>query len=394
MRVLHVSPYSGEAWAYGGIPRVVEALTDGLAALGHAVTVCTTDVLDASSRLSGGGPRRPWVIQRSSGVEVRIFPNASNRLAYHQQLFLPVGLRTFLKRHVTEVDVAHLHACRNVPGALAAAALTRARVPYVLAPNGTAPNIERRHVAKHVFDALWGTRVLRGAARVLAVTRAERAQLQGLGVPEAAIRQLPNPVDLTAADQPVPRGDFRRRWGLGDGPLIVFLGKLTPRKRVDVLLRAFAARATREARLVIAGNDMGSRAMLEALAVSLGISRVVTFTGLLRGSERLAALADADVVVYPSAHEIFGLVPCEALLAGTPVVVADDSGCGEILGTLPGVATVRVGDVEGLSRAMDGLLARGETGRDAARRGGDAVRQQFAPATVCAGLEAIYAELL
>src|SRR5438132_846343 len=157
LRILHVAPYSGEAWAYGGIPRLLRTLTRGLSRRGHRVTVCTTDARDASTRL-------PSLTSSSDGVEVRIFRNLSNSLAYHLQLFLPLGFEQYMKQHARRFDVAHLHAYRNLPGVMAAYHLRRAGVPYVLAPNGTAPRIERRQLAKRIFDALEGGRVLRGAA--------------------------------------------------------------------------------------------------------------------------------------------------------------------------------------------------------------------------------------
>ena len=395
MRVLHVSPYSGDAWAYGGIPRVVEALTDGLAARGHEVTVCTTDVADATSRLQRPGRRwKPWSARRPSGVRVRIFPNASNRLAYGQQLFLPVGFRRFLRAEASQYDVAHVHACRNFPGSMAAAAFERAGVPYVLAPNGTAPIIERRYLAKRAFDLFWGRRVMRGAARVIAVTGAERTQFQRLGIRDEAIRYLPNPVDLPEAVGPRVRGGFRGQFGIGTEPLIVFLGKLTPRKRVDVLIRALQRVSDPRTRLVIAGNDMGSRRELEGLVGALALTDRVTFVGLLSGSARLDALADADVVVYPSEHEIFGLVPCEALSVGTPVIVSNDSGCGEILGSLPGVITAPVGDVLALSAAIDVVLGSRVAWRSHASDASSSIRMRFGTPAVCSDLERIYAELL
>jgi glycosyltransferase involved in cell wall biosynthesis len=393
MRVLHVSPFGGDAWAYGGIPRVVEALTDGLATRGHQVTVCTTDVADQFARLAAPGRRwSSWSCQRPSGALVHVFPNVSNRLAYHQQLFLPMGLRRFLRRAASDYDVAHVHACRNFPGTIAASALLEAGIPYVLAPNGTAPNIERRYVAKHVFDLLWGRRVLRGAARVLAVTHAERLQLRALGVRDEKIRQVPNPVHLAVGPVAV-RGAFRRRMGIGSEPLVLYLGKLTPRKRVDVLVRALGTLPDRTARLVIAGNDMGTRADLEALARTTGLSERITFAGLVPGNARLSALADADVVVYPSEHEIFGLVPCEALSMGTPVIVCNDSGCGEILGGLPGVLAVPVGDVPALTGAMSMILGRRNEWRLQTAGAVDSIRSRFSVPTVCAGLESVYAEI-
>jgi glycosyltransferase involved in cell wall biosynthesis len=323
-----------------------------------------------------------------------VFPNVSNVLAYRLQLFLPLGLGPFLKEHVRTFDVAHLHACRNVPGAIAASHLRRAGVPYVLAPNGTAPILERRRLAKRAFDLLAGRRVLKGAARVLAVSKAEHRQLEALGVPRGAIRLIPNPVDLDEFRSPLERGRFRKRFGFGAESLVLFLGHLTPRKRVDVLVRAFAQLRRPGARLVIAGNDMGTGAALRSLARTLEIDQQTIFTGLLRAEERLEALADADVVVYPSEHEIFGLVPLESLLAGTPVIVSDDSGCGEIVGEVGGGIVLPPGDVDAFRLALDRVLLEPSRWRVAAADASRRVRNAYGADVVCEQLERVYDEMV
>src|SRR6476660_1854603 len=156
LRVLHVTPYSADAWAYGGIPRVAATLARGLARRGHQVTICTTDACDGTTRLSIGfsstttsNSARPSTT--TDGVAVRVFPNFSNRLAYRYQAFLPLGLDAFMSDHARRFDVAHIHACRNFPGVIAARHLRRHKIPYVLAPNGTAPLIERRRLLKRGF---------------------------------------------------------------------------------------------------------------------------------------------------------------------------------------------------------------------------------------------------
>src|SRR5437764_7376303 len=107
LRILRVAPYGEAAWAYGGIPRVVGALTRGLALRGHAVTVCTTDAFDQRMRLPVSRGRTED--DNREGVSQHVFPNLSNRLAYHQQGFFPIGFRDYLRRHVVDFDVAHLH---------------------------------------------------------------------------------------------------------------------------------------------------------------------------------------------------------------------------------------------------------------------------------------------
>ena len=132
---------------------------------------------------------------------------------------------------------------------------------------------------------------------------------------------------------PIPSGRLRARVGCGRAPVVLYLGKLTPRKRVNLLVEAFSKARREDARLVVAGNDMGSLTTIQGAARQHQVQDRTYYTGLLTGRERLEALADADVVVYQSDHEVFGLVPLEAVLCGTPVIVADDSGCGDPRGS-------------------------------------------------------------
>jgi glycosyltransferase involved in cell wall biosynthesis len=277
---------------------------------------------------------------------------------------------------------------------LAARHLRSAGVPYVCAPNGTAPLIERRRLQKWAYDRLIGSRDLPGAQAVIAVTDAERRQLEALGVAADRIRVVPNPVDLDEHAALIARGRFRAAHRLGAGRVVLFLGKLTPRKRVDVLIDAFASGVGADARLVIAGNDMGAGPALVDQARVRGVAERVTFTGLLSAECRLEALADADVVVYPSADEIFGLVPLDALLVGTPVVVADDSGCGEIIRQIGGGIVAPLGNAGALAEAIRHVLDAPDRWRQAASDAALQVRSRFSGAAVAEQLDAIYRDVL
>ena len=138
---------------------------------------------------------------------------------------------------------------------------------------------------------------------------------------------------------------------------------------------------------------MGSEAHVRAVAAAAGSSTRIIFTGLLEGAARLELLADADVVVYPSQHEIFGLVPLEALLAGTPVVVAGDSGCGEVVAAMGGGLVVD-GDAESIRSAMAHILASPAHWREAAAQAARRVRARYAPDVVCAQLESVYRDVM
>jgi glycosyltransferase involved in cell wall biosynthesis len=213
------------------------------------------------------------------------------------------------------------------------------------------------------------------------------------GIDRDRVSIVPNPLDLREFADIPDRESFRHRYNLGKGRIVLLLGKLTPRKGADLLLDAFDRIPDTSARLLIAGNDMGVSVLRRVkVEASTGAGRIVRI-GLLRGRERLEALASADVVVYPSRHEVFGLVPIEALLCGTPVVVSNDSGCGEIIGRIGGGHAVPHGDRESLAKAIESILNAPSVWRPRAIAAGRRVRELFAADVVCAQLEAVYADI-
>ena len=120
------------------------------------------------------------------------------------------------------------------------------------------------------------------------------------------------------------------------------------------------------------------------------------FVGLLEGRDRLDALAAANVVLYPSRHEVFGLVPLEALLCGSPVIVCNDSGAGEVIGRVGGGEVVPVDDVDSLAYAIASMLdvVSNASWRNRARMAGRMVRQLFDADVICERLEAVYREVI
>jgi glycosyltransferase involved in cell wall biosynthesis len=399
LRILHVTPYYEEAVAYGGIPRVAAALSRGLARRGHSVTVWTTDARDAERRLEPPpdrpGPSAAWSAKGPDGVEMRVFPNASNRLAYRRQLFLPRGLRALARLEAGRFDIAHIHGHRHVPGALAAAALARAGVPYVVEPHGAATFSGGPRLAKRLFDATLGRGVLEGARRVLAVSRVERARLDAAGLPEAKLRIVPNPISLEQAGGEADAGSppIRRP---GDPARIAFLGTLQPAKEVDVLVRAVAR--IDGARLIVAGNDLGGKPAIRAAVRAAGLDDRVHFEGLVTGRARRDLLASADVFAYPGRAEVFGLAALEALLCGTPAVVAAGSGCGEVVAEVGGGRLVPPGDPVALASALEALVHERRE-RPAAlaaelARARDRIAARFSPDVAAAAIEAVYEEVL
>jgi glycosyltransferase involved in cell wall biosynthesis len=119
---------------------------------------------------------------------------------------------------------------------------------------------------------------------------------------------------------------------------VLFLGRITYKKRVDLLLEAFrdVHREIPRARLIVAGpDDEALLPKLEQLSRRLGVDRAVTFAGQVQGRQKRSLLDQADAFVLPSTSENFGIGVVEALAAGLPTVAT------------PGVAIAREAAAEG-----------------------------------------------
>ncbi len=376
-----MTPYFPPSWAYGGIPRIAYGLSRELVRQGVAVTVWTTDALDGTDRALVP-PERDL-----DGIRVRVSRNLSNRLAYRQQLFLPAGARRALAG-LGGVDIVHLHGHRHLLNNAAVAWARRRGLPYVMTPNGTLPRHEQKIGLKAIWDLLIAGRIPGGAARLIAVSPAELGQLLRAGHPRERIAQIPNGLMLEEFEDLPARGEFKARWGIS-GRVVAYLGQLSPRKGVEHLAAAFAGGGIPDATLVIGGNDMGALGRARAAA-----DPGVVFTGLLEGRDRLALLVDADVVVYPSTDEVFGLVPFEGLMCGAPVVVGGDCGCGQLIGAAGAGLLTRHADVEGLRTRIRTLLDDPVASRAMVSRGRRYIESKLSFEVVARAHRELYAQVI
>jgi glycosyltransferase involved in cell wall biosynthesis len=347
---------------------------------GWHVTICTTDV---------GTPRSRRAPVEIPGLEICVFRNLFNKLAW-DDITIPLGLASWARHHAHAFDAVHLHGHRH----LGAWWVARARrpSPYVLSPHGTATRIERRIGLKRIFDRAAGDGILQGAARVLAVSDVEASQLLSLGILEEHIARVPNAVDPESI-LPLPgRGAFRKRHGIpADAPVVLFLGRVTRNKRVDVLLRAVAS--IPKVVLVVAGPDGGEICNVRGEAALFKVSSRIRITGALDTERRREALADADVLALPSEQEIFGLASMEGLLAGVAPVVSEGTGCAERIRAWDSGWVIDAGSVDALRNAIEEALHDPEERLRRAALGAEAVRAELAPASVAARILDIYREV-
>lgn len=111
---------------------------------------------------------------------------------------------------------------------------------------------------------------------------------------------------------------------------MLYVGQLIVRKRVDLLLQAFARLERPEARLRLIGQGPEEGA-LQALAQRLGIAERVQFLPGMPNAQTVAAMAQADLLVLPSRFDGWGAVVNEALMVGTPVVCSNRCGASDLI---------------------------------------------------------------
>jgi glycosyltransferase involved in cell wall biosynthesis len=162
--------------------------------------------------------------------------------------------------------------------------------------------------------------------------------LRYLDVDPAKLRLIPEAVDhdlFRPGDADEARHRVRARYGVTK-PFVLFVSSLWPYKNCEGLLRAFAAAKAdlgdRQLVVVGPGRDVEYVATLQALADQLGIGEDVVWVGGVPLEETVHFYRCADVFVYPSFNETFGLPILEAMATGCPVVTSDTSAMPETAG--------------------------------------------------------------
>ena len=382
MNILHIVPYFYPAWSYGGTPRVVFELCRELVKKGHNVTVYTTDVFNKNSRQSAVGSRQSTncIEAEVEGIKIKYFKNISNSLAFNQKVFISPAISKALKKNLKQFDMVHLHEFRTLQNAAAYKYLTKYKIPYVLSAHGSVLRLMGKEFLKMLFDKSIGFKILKSAKRVIAVSNIEVEQYIKMGVERDRISLIPNGINISEFENADKvKGNFRRAYKLSDKKILLFIGRLNAIKGIDFLLNTFAilTKDIKDTILVIAGPDDGYKSEIESRINLLKINDKVLLIDGLYGEDKISAMKDADMFIYPSRHEIFGIAPLEALMCGTPVIVTENCGCADFLREANGGIVVKYQDISGLLDSIQNILDKKEEAKKLASNGMELVQRQF-----------------
>jgi glycosyltransferase involved in cell wall biosynthesis len=340
MRVLHVIP--SLAATCGGPPKVLRQLVSALCSAGGEVDIATTEAnWPASARIPTSSHER--------GVRIFSFPRRAEAWAWAPQL------SEWLQEHAGDYDLIHVHFVFTHLDFAACRAAVRARVPYVVCPHGTLDRwvMWQKPWKKWPYYYAVERRLLRRAAAIHALSEMEARSIArlDLGVPIVIVP----PVTALRATAPVSKAE--------DGPLtVVFLARIHPTKRLDVVLRALAVLRRRGVMIYLEIAGDGPRAWrrrAEKQVRRLGLQEAVTFHGWMLEDGVSEILGRSDLFALPSAHESFGLAVAEGLAAGLPVIISDQVALAADVQAAGAGRVVPVDDADAVADAIQSLCDRG-----------------------------------
>lgn len=376
---------------YGGPVSVLLPLAKAQLESGHEVTIATTNTNYPNGVLCDPG----WGNVSDSLVPV----------LYSSVQFTPLrfsrDLMAYLKRNISQFDIVHINGLYRFPSTYAAWQARRQNIPYIIKPHGSLdPYLYERSSAGHVwlkrlYERLFDLPNLRGASALHFVTEEERrlADYLDLDIPSFVISSA---VDWAKYQRLPPRGALRIRLGLGERPVVLFLGRLHFKKGLDLLISAFSQLRSLapEAQLVIAGpeNDDYGRHVRDWVREH-GLEGSVHFAGSLEGTDVVQAYVDSDVFVLPSYTENFGMTVVEAMACALPVVISDQVNIHAEV-SRAGAGLVTRCDADEVAVAINELLHDPERRRTMGNAGRKLVQAQYTWPSIVDALTDEYTEVI
>ena len=317
-------------WEYpprivGGIARVVHDLSHKLVKNGHDVTVVTYK--------EGDTPE----FENDKGVKVYRVENymikPNNFTDWIMQLnFTLTAKATQIINEQGKFDCIHAH---DWLVAYSAKTLKDSfQIPIVSTIHATEAGRNsgiHDDVQRYINDTEW--LLTYESTEVIVNSNYMKCELQRLfGLPFEKINVIPNGININNFNGITKDYDFRRKYAMDNEKIILYIGRLVYEKGVQHLISAMPKiiNGYDDTKLIIGGKG-GMYDELREQAKNLGIENKVYFTGYLSSKEVQKMYKCADIAVFPSTYEPFGIVALEAMLAGVPTVVSDIGGLNEIV---------------------------------------------------------------
>lgn len=310
-------PYLGAT--YGGTSKIVNELVTSLGKLDISIDLVTTDANDTTNLKV---PLQSWLTFETHRLQY--FP------CWHRRdLVLSSSLARWLMLHVNDYDLVHTHTIFAPIVSFTHWVCRLQNVPYIAAPHGMLEPWALSYKAskKRIYFDWIEKAGLKKASAIQVTATPEGDHVNALGFDQTVL--VHNGLHQQDYETSANLESFYQNFPITRGKTIVlFLGRVDPKKGLDLLAPAFSKVKERfpKAHLVVAGPDsIGFTETAKKYFVQAGCLDAVTFTGMIKGKLKKAALEAASVYVAPSYSEGFSMSVLEGMASSLPCVIT--TGC-------------------------------------------------------------------
>ncbi|MHA1671600.1 MAG: glycosyltransferase family 4 protein [Promethearchaeota archaeon] len=265
----------------------------------------------------------------------------------------------FMVKNNKSIDIVHSHALRSYQEDIGTLYCLAKKKPLVISPHGgIAINWDYRDkIPKMISDKSVGIIKNYLKPHYVAVTKMEIPLIKNLGVDEDHIHFIPHGVNMEIF-KPVDANQLKTKLGLETSKIILYVGRIAKGKGVDKLINIFSQvkKEHKDAKLVIVGDDGGYLSITKLLINKYNLANDVILTGFISKNNLSQYYSMADLVIYPSRQEIFGLVLCEAMACRKPVIGSNILGPSEIIINGETGFTSDFENIDELSNLINNLL--------------------------------------
>jgi glycosyltransferase involved in cell wall biosynthesis len=385
MKILFVIPALGNV--YGGPSKLLLEMAQALGSKGINVDIVTTNA-NGSTVLNV--PLNTWVTEKC--YRLRYFS--------YSPLFdykVSISLTKWLFNHVQDYDLVHTIAIFSYPVLAAHFICQIQRVPYIMNPQGMLEPWALSYKAwkKGFYYSLFEKPALEKASAIQMLSSAEASKVEVLKLSTPKVI-IPNGIHRQDFDNlPNPELFYQQFPRTRNKSLILFLGRIDPKKGLDLLATAFAKVKAEfpDAHLIVAGPDnIGFQPTAKSYFINSGCLDAVTFTGMLAGSIKYSALAAASVYVAPSYSEGFSISILEGMASGLPCIFT--TSCNFPEAAAAEAAYVIDVDADKITSALTECLNNPEKSKEMGARARKLIFEQYTWEQIATNLTVVYNRII
>lgn len=257
---------------------------------------------------------KSYILSSNKEIEDEIFTIKTSRFGYYSK-----GWYKKIERIVksNNINIIHIHGVWTYPNYIAGRYAIDNNIPYVLSPHGMyEPYIWSKGVIKKkIYFKLIAVNVFRKATIFHSITNQETNNIKSLFNTKNIV-ELPNLIAFSKFEEKL---ELKEKY-------ILFLGRINPKKGLELLINSLCNIKTHNVKLKIAGGFNNHKIKLENIIKNLNLEDKVEFLGQVKGLEKENLIKNAWVMVAPSYSEVIGMVNLEAGLFKTPMITTYQTG--------------------------------------------------------------------